>query len=137
MIWDLLTKRTKGVLTVIFFLTELKKIVIIIIHFYSLQVPSRQRVRIICKDNFKYEVAPATQEPGEAGNGHSQNTSGYTETSVTNTGTNHNHYNLAPHHPHHPHHVQAAAGMNLVTSFYKPEVHQLTGSQLFVVFINY
>ena len=76
------------------------------------EVPTHQRVRIICKDNYKYEVAPSTQEISGSGNPPQQ--AAQIETAITNTGTNHHMLysrGLAPHHPHHPHHVQAAAGM--------------------------
>lgn len=76
-----------------------------------------QRVRIICKDNFKYEVAPPsnTQTPNVNAGQHEMRPLSETVASVTNAGTNHHllHHRgggtLAPHHPHHPHHVQAAA----------------------------
>ena len=77
---------------------------------------THQRVRIICKDNFKYEVAPPTSQPQQpnAGQHEMRPLQPLSETvaSVTNTGTNHHllHHRgggtLAPHHPHHPHHVQ-------------------------------
>ena len=81
---------------------------------FHLQVPTRQRVRIICKDNYKYEMAPpSAQEIDENGSGAPAPVQ--VETAITSSGTNHHMLyprgsHLAPHHPHHPHHVQAAAG---------------------------
>ena len=111
--------------------------------------PPARRVRIICKDNYKYEMAPPEMRqslPPHDGNGgqqpqqplqpqppSQQQPPQLTETvaSITNSGANQgaNHHmiqhhtrpvsTMAPHHPNHPHHVQAAHG--------GPAVHLHTG----------
>ncbi len=80
------------------------------------QVPTHQRVRIICKDNFKYEIAAASGSQTGGGTAIVEHPGGGGGEAITNTGANHQHLHntttrahLAPHHPHHPHHVQAAA----------------------------
>ena len=111
--------------------------------------PPARRVRIICKDNYKYEMAPPemrqslpphdgnggqqTQQPLQPQQQPQQQQPQLTETvaSITNSGANQgaNHHmiqhhtrpvsTMAPHHPLHPHHVQAAHG--------GPAVHLHTG----------